>query len=564
MPVPELRCDLVMKGGITSGVVYPSAVVELAEKYRFDNIGGASAGAIAAVVTAAAEYGRETGGFKRVAALPDEFSGLGDMFQPHPRLRPLFEAVRALLAGRKAAALPILLAGYWRASLIGAAPGVAVFLIAAWCCAVGFALLGVLLAVFGAVAGAVVATIRTVRRDLPDADYGLCGGLTQPGAKRPALTDWLADTIDKVAGRDTGGPPLGVADLAEREIRVQTVTTDLMTHRPYALPIRNNLHFFSRSEFLKIFPKRVVDRMVELSNPVPEAGGRDLHYFQIENMPLVVLARVSLSFPLLIAAVPLWRMDHTLTEAGESDRLVRCLFSDGGLSSNFPVHFFDTFLPHTPTFGISLGRFDARRARPGSAEGGRVVLPVEAFEGKLLPTHGFSGLGGFLWALFDSAKDWQDSLQSVLTGYRERIVTVNLNEDEGGLNLDMPDATIADLSRLGTAAGREIVSKFHSDEHRWRRYLVELRAVDAMLRRFAENHERTPTPGDMPYGKLAVDHVAGSYTKLTKTQRRAIRKRAEMISRLGAELEALEPPLEKMDAYPRTASRLRTLADMES
>jgi hypothetical protein len=43
-------CDLVMKGGITSGVVYPSLVMRLAEKYRFASIGGTSAGAIAAAV----------------------------------------------------------------------------------------------------------------------------------------------------------------------------------------------------------------------------------------------------------------------------------------------------------------------------------------------------------------------------------------------------------------------------------------------------------------------------------------------------------------------------------
>ena len=54
-------CDLVMKGGITSGVVYPGAAVELGKHHRFVNIGGTSAGAIAAAVIAAAEYGRQTG-----------------------------------------------------------------------------------------------------------------------------------------------------------------------------------------------------------------------------------------------------------------------------------------------------------------------------------------------------------------------------------------------------------------------------------------------------------------------------------------------------------------------
>lgn len=54
---PEKYCDVVMKGGITSGIVYPNAVLELAKEYRFKNIGGTSAGAIAAAVTAAAALG---------------------------------------------------------------------------------------------------------------------------------------------------------------------------------------------------------------------------------------------------------------------------------------------------------------------------------------------------------------------------------------------------------------------------------------------------------------------------------------------------------------------------
>jgi predicted acylesterase/phospholipase RssA len=53
------RCDLVMKGGITSGIVYPPAIIEIATRYRFVNVGGTSAGAIAAAAAAAAEYGRD-------------------------------------------------------------------------------------------------------------------------------------------------------------------------------------------------------------------------------------------------------------------------------------------------------------------------------------------------------------------------------------------------------------------------------------------------------------------------------------------------------------------------
>src|SRR5437762_576228 len=52
--VPLRSCGIVMKGGITSGVVYPLAITELAQEFRFRNIGGTSAGAIAAAATAAA------------------------------------------------------------------------------------------------------------------------------------------------------------------------------------------------------------------------------------------------------------------------------------------------------------------------------------------------------------------------------------------------------------------------------------------------------------------------------------------------------------------------------
>jgi len=50
---PPLMCDIVMKGGITSGVVYPGAIISLAKRYRFRSIGGTSAGAIAAAIAPA-------------------------------------------------------------------------------------------------------------------------------------------------------------------------------------------------------------------------------------------------------------------------------------------------------------------------------------------------------------------------------------------------------------------------------------------------------------------------------------------------------------------------------
>ena len=98
---PTRSCDVVMKGGITSGVVYPHALCELARTYRFANVGGTSAGAIAAAGAAAAEHGREAGGFQKLADLPAWIGG-GDnlfrLFQPQPRTRPYFRLFAAGLA----------------------------------------------------------------------------------------------------------------------------------------------------------------------------------------------------------------------------------------------------------------------------------------------------------------------------------------------------------------------------------------------------------------------------------------------------------------------------------
>ena len=97
-----------MKGGVTSGIVYPRAVSRLASIYRFQSIGGTSAGAIAAAVTAAAEYSRAQGTivFDKLNQIPDWLGGesssgrasnLVNIFQPQAKTKGLFRIVLAFL-----------------------------------------------------------------------------------------------------------------------------------------------------------------------------------------------------------------------------------------------------------------------------------------------------------------------------------------------------------------------------------------------------------------------------------------------------------------------------------
>src|SRR5688572_32993451 len=95
--MPDLECDLVMKGGVPSGVVYPSALRVLARHYRFRSIGGTSAGAIAAAGAAAAQYGRISGGVGGLGRVEEGMKEGGvperNLLQATPEIRPLVEAI---------------------------------------------------------------------------------------------------------------------------------------------------------------------------------------------------------------------------------------------------------------------------------------------------------------------------------------------------------------------------------------------------------------------------------------------------------------------------------------
>ena len=454
---PQRACDIVMKGGITSGVVYPLALVSLAKDYRFSSIGGTSAGAMAAAAAAAAEYGRQTvnGGFVRLSRVPNEIGpDLLALFQPTPTLKPLFDMLVAAPKPKSAmeGAVTVFWAailGYWKVALLGAGGG---FLVAALIALLlnggsGLFAFGPVLALVGLVVAVILRVIKALQSELPKSNFGLCPGIQQAASNKPAFTDWLADLIDETAGLGTNANrPLTFGDLlappnGRPPIYLAMMTTNLMEKRPYTLPMESRVFVFEKSEWARIFPRRIMDFLIEVCEPFQPLSGEkgDFFFFPDKSrLPIVVAARMSLSFPGLISAVPLWRRDHTFTSTDDQNKLRQCLFSDGGLSSNFPIHFFDHLLPNSPTFAISIDDFDEKRSR-----GGNVWLPSSAGGGINLPVQPFEGLSGFLMRLINSAKDWQDNLQSILPGYRERIVHIGLKPDEGGLNLTMDDAKIS-------------------------------------------------------------------------------------------------------------------------
>jgi len=570
---PRLECDLIMRGGITSGVVYPMAVVKLAERYRFRSIGGTSAGAIAAAVTAAASYGRRNGhdGFAGLRKLPGELGdvtpngrttlmnlfkadegtapllslGLAAIGHDHPlkKLRALFSAFPLGSAlGAVFGLLPILL-------LVIAMPGPEDA--AGWFFLILAVIVSGLLALIGALSGGVLSALLCARNEIPKNAYGICSGRGDVDSSGvPGLTDWLHALLQDVAGRggDPEAEPLTFGDLwntgddtAERDIELVLMTTNItqgIAHRFPFLDRPDSPFYFNEREFRRLFPKEIVDWIVQKARPADAYP--DIHcpngFFGLPkaaDLPILLGARFSLSFPFLLSAVPLYAGNASSRNKEGKWQLERCWFSDGGLTSNFPIHFFDSLLPSRPTFGINLMPNTAiaverngaseNVSAPASemADGDSEREPMDMVwmlkSNEPRQTAVFNNferkntkLLSFFGALFDTARNWTDSELMAMPGYRDRIIHIRLNDGEGGMNLDMKPEIIADLGKRGEAAGDLLSARFAPnpdkdpqtgeeiqltwDNHRWVRYRATMAALEDIARRFRRSFRQSADP----------------------------------------------------------------------
>lgn len=531
------ECDMVMKGGITSGVVYPYAVLEIATKYRLRSVGGTSAVAIAAAFAAAAEFGRRQGRPEAFLTLKDYCDRLPQilpsLFQPSPDLAPAVGLARTAMAAGGI--------GPFRRSALGKA----VLPTLAGAAALGLpsltlqssAYATVLATILGGLAGGTYGLYRWARRsvaypllgalrDLPEHRFGFCTGLTQPGAGTPALTDWMHAALQHIAFGDPEHPvPLTFGDLrgpdpAHPEIDLKVVTTNLSMRRPHTLPRLGLPAGFMPAEWDVLFPKQVMDYLYGGGTCRWEPCEGAWQFPEEDSLPVVIAVRMSLSFPVLFTAVPIRVVDTEFSAVvrslgGEAPgRIGTVLLSDGGISSNFPIHMFDAWLPSRPTFAFSLEELpcDASLVKT------RVSLPESAGEGMGIQIGQIGGVGEFASHILNSAKDWQDQLLSGITGQRERIARIFLTDREGGLNLSMPPEVSRQLMAWGYEAGRRFVDGgFDFDEHRWRRLLALHQHLETNL----DAADRVWRGGFADWYRGYAPH-ARSYTKLGKADRARI------------------------------------------
>jgi hypothetical protein len=539
---PRLECDLVMKGGITSGVIYPRLVSELSKTYTFRNIGGTSAGAIAAGAAAAAQLGVLSGArpdaFQELDKLPVLLGGpaagasgsmLLNLFQPQAPFRRHFGLLTvALNAPSKAILITRIVVGaIWRfpvGSLLGAAMGIAILTtstgVAFW--------VGAAVAIIGLVLGALVSVVLTLASRLPANGFGLCSGM--PGGKEgpPALTTWLHEYLNGLAGKSSG-EPLTFGELwagrvrqpgessphtgvGRKEIELAMMTTALNLGRPFRLPFEQDKFYFLEEDVLRLFPPSVAKWLIDHArkSDTAIALSREGCTFRAlpasQDLPVLLGVRMSLSFPVLLSTIPFYTVDRTLNvNAHEASVPVRVLFSDGGICSNFPMHLFDSPLPTRPTFGIDLGDF--HEDHPDE----RVWLPamrknsqgLETFVPPMTEKPGVASVVGFFGFMVNTMQNWNDQLQLVMPGFRDRIIHISHSKKEGGLNLDMEAKVIDTLATSGFDAADVLVKAFATitanepnawDNHRRIRMRLILSAIDQQMRNLRKAIGRTDAP----------------------------------------------------------------------
>lgn len=207
-----------------------------------------------------------------------------------------------------------------------------------------------------------------------------------------------------------------------------------------------------------------------------------------------------------------------------------CWFTDGGASSNFPLHLFDAPMPRWPTFAIDLV-YPPEGTPPSPSP---VFLPSGNNQGwrprytSIEREGGLQSMGAFLSGIVGAMQNWRDLLQGRAPGHRDRIVQVEVAPSEGGMNLNMGKETLDALADKGELAGKALQG-FDFENHFWVRY----RNLQAAMERYGIglHHalERAPAGAEDAYKRARSGEGRGGPYPFTVTQAQEAARRLELL-----------------------------------
>jgi predicted acylesterase/phospholipase RssA len=637
------QCDLVLEGGVTSALIYIGLITKLSQTYVFRRLGGSSSGAIAAAAGAIAQRANLEGlkptsanvdanaAFAGLADFPKVLSATnhaGDtvlfkLFQAQAGTRRCWHIVAAALKHKHEGVLRTLwhmllalFAQFPLPAVLGAVLGLVPALwlglqggaLSQWATAyqnnpkvMTVALLVALTSAFlSAVVCALVFGLISTARGLSRNHFGLCNGMKGADFCDPttALTPQLHTLFQKLLDKAADDEPVVFAALwgaaalhgGEREIDLQMITTALNLRRPYRIPNDPGVDplesfMYDPQEWAQLFPASVM-AWLEKHRRLPEGpavrsgSGALLHALpKPAQWPVIVAARLSLSFPGLLSAVPMYWVEPPPPLSNPPGQTAsaftfvarRVYFTDGGVTSNLPLQLFDAPLPSRPTFAVRLDEFDPRYKR-------RIWLPMDALEP---PPRVYDyndktaaqALWSFAMSLINTMLSWRDKVQRDLPGYRERVAVVGLRPDEGGLNLAMNAKTILRLARLGERAALRLhlalggVTRLRREDgwqrHRWIRLRATLAATQEHLQALRKALLPRPATTQAPTTPSFQELLQQSPTPEPRfVDRPALAQAQALVDQVAAGLltdpiDPNWPPRQLDDNAPKPRPRLR-------
>lgn len=414
----------------------------------------------------------------------------------------------------------------------------------------------------------------------------------------PNLTDWLtqamadlaglkADEVlrfghlwvggDYVPGDPDGTGQRAAGDSRQRSINLELMSTELIRKAPYRFPLPaatsdDDRLYFDPDDLQGVLPRRVIEAMTLNEQPLRVtslASGTTVTLYRFPqpwDLPVVFATRASLALPALFQSLRLYELRQgavpvrtefgariasngvdlrfPVSRAGEARVAQELWLTDGGVTSNFPIHLFDSPLPLWPTVGIDLGDYPAGAAHQD------VYLLGDAQAAKHLAAPLKQAMSNFLGAILGTSLQWRDNAQLQMPAFQARIAVVRQRSYEGGNNLFMTRHDVASLAIRGVVAGMRLRRRFASDAQWQRQQWLRLRVagqniVDVAQRLQTSLREQT-------YGHLVPEQLTGQEWAELDALEASVAGQADPNPPAGP-VGAADPPLEwYVPSGPRT------------
>ena len=352
---------------------------------------------------------------------------------------------------------------------------------------------------------------------------------------------------------------------APRSIDFRAVTTCLTFNRPFEFPLSDPVLAYDVEEWKDLFPQSVLDQMQNASEQLTKSEPDEFNIKNFEkagklplptsDLPIIVAARLSLSFPLLFSAIPLWAVNKNKI----GDPVERVWFSDGGITSNFPVHRFDSIYPRWPTLGINFKSTneDGKPLRKSLLNGEKYIYMnsnrdegvVDMWSSIVQEGKSQKSFFAFLFSIFRSAQNWHDNAFLRLPAFRDRVAEVWLKQDEGGLNLNMPSNVVDALTARGTEAGTDLTARYAKldagdkmswEGHKWARFRSGMEGLSDTIVKFKKSVGPDGLSNSDLGDSLSSNDAPPCYQFKDDDRREAAYKITNMLYELAKEIDALD------------------------